>query len=103
MATENIMMDAVKAGGNRQELHEKLRVHSHAAARAVKLEGKPNDLVKRIAEDPAFSTTEEKILSALKPSLYIGRSVSQVEEFTAEIIDPILARYTDEVEAELKV
>lgn len=103
MATENIMMDAVKAGGNRQELHERLRVHSHAAARAVKLEGKPNDLVKRIAEDEAFNTTEEKILSALKPSLYIGRSVSQVEEFVAEVLNPVLERYPDDVKAELKV
>ena len=103
MATENIMMDAVKAGGNRQELHEKLRVHSHAAARAVKLEGKANDLIDRIAEDPAFGTTKEKILSSLDPSLYIGRSVSQVEEFVSSSLDPVLARYTESVETELKV
>ncbi len=103
MATENIMMDAVKAGGNRQELHEKLRVHSHAAARAVKLEGKPNDLISRIAADPAFGVSEERIRAALDPKLYIGRSVSQVEEFIAGTLDPILAKYTEGVEAELKV
>ena len=103
MATENIMMSAVKAGGNRQELHERLRVHSHAAARAVKLEGKPNDLIERIANDAAFGVSEESIRSALDPKLYIGRSVSQTEEFVREVLDPILNRYTDAVTAELKV
>ena len=103
MATENIMMDAVKAGGNRQELHERLRVHSHAAARAVKLEGKPNDLIDRIAGDEAFGVSKEKILSTLDPKLYVGRSVSQVDEFVETVLDPILARYTQSVGAELKV
>ena len=96
MATENIMMHAVKRGGNRQELHEALRVHSHAAARKVKMEGGRNDLVERIAADPAFGMTEEEINAALDPSLYIGRSVSQVEEFLAEVVAPILLRYPDE-------
>lgn len=103
MATENIMMDAVKAGGNRQELHEKLRVHSHAAARVVKLEGKPNDLIDRIASDPDFGVDKEKILSTLDPKLYIGRSVSQVEEFVSDVLNPVLDRYTENVEATLKV
>ena len=103
MATENILMDAVKAGGNRQELHEKLRVHSQAAARAVKLEGKPNDLISRIASDHGFFTTEEKIRAALKPELYTGRSASQVAEFVKTVIDPILSRYPETVEADVKV
>ena len=67
MATENIMMDAVKAGGDRQELHELIRQHSMAAGRVVKEEGKPNDLIDRIAQDPKFGMTKEKILSIMKP------------------------------------
>lgn len=103
MATENIMMDAVKAGGNRQELHERIRVHSHAAARAVKAEGKPNDLIDRIAADEAFGVTRERIESSLDPKKYIGRSVSQVEEFVKNVLDPILSRYTETVTSDLKV
>ncbi|MBQ7164896.1 MAG: adenylosuccinate lyase [Clostridia bacterium] len=103
MATENIMMDAVKAGGNRQELHERIRVHSHAAARAVKAEGKPNDLIDRIAADEAFGVTREQIESSLDPKKYIGRSVSQVEEFVENVLDPILSRYTETVTSDLKV
>ncbi|MBQ9480628.1 MAG: adenylosuccinate lyase [Clostridia bacterium] len=103
MATENIMMDAVKAGGNRQELHERIRVHSHAAARAVKAEGKPNDLIDRIAADEAFGVTREQIESSLDPKKYIGRSVSQVEEFVKNVLDPILSRYTETVTSDLKV
>lgn len=103
MATENIMMDAVKAGGNRQELHERIRVHSHAAARAVKVEGKPNDLIDRIAADEAFGVTREQIESSLDPKKYIGRSVSQVEEFVKNVLDPILSRYTETVTSDLKV
>lgn len=104
MATENIMMKSVKKGGNRQELHELLRTHSHAAAAKVKLEGGANDLVDRIAADPAFPVTKEEIEAELNPSLYIGRSVSQVEMFNANVVKPILDRiYTGEIEAELKV
>lgn len=103
MATENIMMDAVNAGGDRQELHEKLRVASHAAARAVKLEGKPNDLIDRIAEDKAFGVTKEEILAKLNPALYTGRSASQVTEFVETVAKPILERYKDKVKSDLKV
>ena len=104
MATENIMMESVKRGGNRQELHEALRVHSHAAARRVKLEGGANDLIDRIAADPIFPLSREEIVSQLDPALYIGRSVSQVEEFLRGVAQPILDRYSGgEIHAELRV
>lgn len=104
MATENIMMKSVKNGGNRQELHEKLRTHSHAAAAKVKLEGGSNDLIDRIVADPAFPVTKEEIESELDPKLYVGRSVSQVEEFIENEVKPVLDRlYTDEIKSELKV
>ena len=104
MATENIMMESVKRGGNRQELHEALRVHSHAAARRVKLEGGANDLIDRIAADPSFPLSREEIVSQLDPALYIGRSVSQVEEFLRGVVRPILDRYNGgEIHAELSV
>ncbi len=104
MATENIMMQAVKKGGNRQELHERLRVHSHAAAARVKSEGKENDLVQRIAEDEAFPVTPEEINAALSPSLYIGRSVSQTEEFIEAYAKRITDKYcTEDMSVELNV
>ena len=104
MATENIMMESVKRGGNRQELHEALRVHSHAAAWRVKLEGGANDLIDRIAADPIFPLSREEIVSQLDPALYIGRSVSQVEEFLRGVARPILDRYNGgEIHAELSV
>ena len=104
MATENIMMESVKRGGNRQELHEALRVHSHAAARRVKLEDGANDLIDRIAADPLFPLSREEIVSQLDPALYIGRSVSQVEEFLRGVAQPILDRYSGgEIHAELRV
>lgn len=103
MATEDIMMESVKRGGNRQELHEQLRVHSHAAAAKVKLEGGVNDLIDRIAADDAFPLTKEEILSHLDPQKYVGRAPSQVVEFMDEVVDPILERYTDTVTAKLKV
>ena len=104
MATENIMMESVKRGGNRQELHEALRVHSHAAARRVKLEGGANDLIDRIAADPLFPLSREEIVSQLDPALYIGRSVSQVEEFLRGVAQPILDRCSGgEIHAELRV
>ncbi len=90
MATENIMMDAVKKGGNRQELHEKLRVHSQAAARVVKEEGGKNDLVDRIAADPAFMVTREEIEAILQPEQFTGRSSEQVDDFLQSCIRPIL-------------
>ena len=106
MATENIMMDAVKRGGNRQELHERIRVHSVAAGRVVKEEGCQNDLIDRIAADPAFGLTKEEILAHMDPMAYIGRCEAQAEEFSAQVVDPIRAQWasllTDE-QPELKV
>ena len=90
MATENIMMDAVKKGGNRQELHEKIRLHSLAAARIVKEEGGENDLVDRIAGDPSFGISKEEILEILRPDLYIGCAPMQVREFLENIVKPFL-------------
>ena len=95
MATENIMMDAVKKGGNRQELHEKLRVHSQAAARVVKEEGGVNDLIDRICGDPAFMVTREEVEAILQPEHFTGRSERQVEEFLTEIIRPLLKANAD--------
>ena len=104
MATENVMMEAVKRGGNRQELHEALREHSHAAARKVKMEGGQNDLIERILADPIFPLTAEEIESQMVPEKYVGRAPGQVTEFVADVIDPILERYPDEgIQAELKV
>ena len=104
MATENIMMEAVKRGGNRQELHEALREHSHAAARKVKLEGGQNDLIDRIVADPMFPLTREEIEAQMAPEKYTGRAPSQVVEFLNDDIAPVLARYPDEgLTAELKV
>lgn len=103
MATEDILMESVKRGGDRQALHEALRVHSHAAAAKVKLEGGENDLIERIAADPAFPLTREEILSHLAPQKYTGRAASQVTVFLADVVAPILARYPDEVEAILRV
>ena len=106
MATENIMMDAVKRGGDRQALHERIRVHSVAAGKVVKEEGGQNDLVDRIAADPAFGLTKEEILAHMDPKAYIGRCEAQVEEFSAQVVDPIRAQWasllTDE-QPELKV
>lgn len=81
MATENIMMDAVKRGGNRQDLHERIRVHSLEAAKMVKVEGRENDLVDRIANDSEFGITKDEILQVLKPELYVGCAPMQVAEF----------------------
>ena len=95
MATENIMMDCVKMGGYRQELHEAIRVHSMAAGRVVKEEGKPNDLLQRIADDPRFPMNLEQLQAIMKPANFVGRSVQQTEEFFAEHIDPILEKEKD--------
>jgi adenylosuccinate lyase len=105
MATENILMEAVKKGGDRQELHEKIRVHSMAAGRVVKEEGKENDLLSRIAKDDAFNLTLDEINGLLDPTLFIGRSPEQVEEFIKEHIKPILDVNKDilGVNVELKV
>ena len=90
MATENIMMDAVKKGGDRQELHEKIRVHSMAAGAVVKVEGGKNDLVDRIAADPAFMMTKEEIMAVMKPENFVGRAPQQTADFLAETVKPIL-------------
>lgn len=95
MATENILMECVKKGGDRQELHERLRVHSIAAATAVKQEGKPNDLVTRVANDRAFGLTEKEIADSLSPDKFIGRCVSQTREFIDYALP--LAENTSEV------
>jgi adenylosuccinate lyase len=95
MLTENIMMDAVKRGGNRQDLHELIRVHSVEAARRVKQEGAANDLLERIAGDKAFDTDIEALTKMLDPALYTGRSAQQTEEFLAEQVAPALARWND--------
>ncbi|HIZ44892.1 MAG TPA: adenylosuccinate lyase [Firmicutes bacterium] len=90
MATENIMMDAVKAGGDRQELHEKIRTLSMEAGKNVKVNGQENNLLELIAADPAFNMTLEELKKTMEPSRYVGRSREQVEEFLAEVIAPIL-------------
>lgn len=89
------MMDAVKKGGNRQELHEKLRVHSQAAARVVKEEGGKNDLIDRICADPAFMITREEVEAILRPEQFTGRSCEQVEEYLRDVIRPLLAENAD--------
>ena len=104
MATENIMMESVKRGGNRQELHEALRVHSHAAAAKMKLEGGRNDLIDRIAADPIFPLTREEIEATLDPAAFTGRAASQVTEFIRDVAQPVIGKYcTEELTAELKV
>lgn len=105
MATENIMMDAAAAGGDRQELHEKIRTYSMEAGRRVKEEGAENDLLSRIAADPAFHVTEEQLRAGLQPSRYVGRAPQQTEEFLAEVVRPLLAENADLLggEAEIRV
>ena len=95
MASENIMMQAVEKGGNRQELHERLRQHAIAAGKQVKEEGLPNDMVERIAADPAFGLTREEIEAGLVPENFVGRAPQQVEEFLANILQPIFDRYPE--------
>lgn len=90
MATENIMMQAVKKGGDRQDLHERLRTHSLAAARVVKEEGGKNDLLQRIAADPAFGLTMEELTQVMHPALFVGRAPEQVTEYLRDYIRPLL-------------
>ena len=96
MATEVILMQCVKAGGDRQILHEALREHSMASGKRVKEEGAPNDLLERITNDQLFQTVHGNLHTLMEPSMFIGRSKEQVEEFLQEIIDPV-------VEKEIKV
>ena len=95
MATENIMMDAVKAGGDRQELHERIRQLSMEAGKTVKEEGKPNDLLDRIAADPAFNISKEALQKVMKPENYVGRAPQQTTEFLDGVIKPILTQNSD--------
>lgn len=105
MATENIMMRAVKKGGDRQELHEKIRVLSMEAGKTVKIEGKPNDLLTRIANDKTFNLSKEELNELLNPNDYVGRAPEQTEEFVSEYVNPIILKYKDElgIKAELNV
>lgn len=95
MATENVMMDAVKKGGNRQDLHERIREYSMTAGEQVKLYGKKNNLCELIVNDPMFMTTKEEMDAVLKPENYTGRSEQQVEEFISELVQPILDENKD--------
>ena len=105
MATENIMMDAVKAGGNRQELHERIRTHSMEAGKQIKEHGSDNDLLERIASDPMFGTDIDSLESALDPALYVGRAPEQTEEFLSDLVRPVLNDRRDllGIEAEITV
>ena len=105
MATENIMMDAVKAGGDRQELHERIRELSMEAGRNVKAEGKDNNLLELIAADPSFNLTLEELKKTMDPKKYVGRASQQVEEFLDEVIRPVLEENKDllGVKAEINV
>mgnify|MGYP001019968093 CR=1 FL=1 len=104
MATENILMEAVKRGGDRQELHERIRQHSMAAAARVKNDGLPNDLIERIANDPAFGMSVNEIREVLKPENYIGRCPQQVDEFLEEHVYPLLeANQVPDVRVELNL
>lgn len=101
MATENIMMHAVKKGGDRQQLHEAIRVHSQAAARVVKEDGGENDLVDRLASDPLFNLSKEEIISLLKPENFVGLAPQQTREFLETVVQPILDSnegYQDNIE-----
>ena len=97
MASENIMMKAVKKGGDRQELHERLREHAVAAAAVVKQEGKPNDMIARVEADPAFGLTREEIEAELSPEAFTGRSAEQVTEFLRDVIQPVLDANVEDV------
>lgn len=97
MATEMIMMEEVKRGGDRQEVHERIRELSMQAAAQVKQEGKDNDLIERILSDGHFHLTREELMDALKPENFIGRAPSQVQDFLTECIDPILEEHKDEL------
>lgn len=105
MATENIMMDAVKAGGDRQELHERIRELSMKAGKTVKVEGKDNNLLELIAADPAFNLTLEELQKTMDPKKYVGRAPRQVEVFLAQVVRPLLEENSDllGVKAEINV
>jgi len=95
MATENIMMAAVKKGGDRQELHEKIRRHSIAAAKRIKEDGAENDLLDRIAADEAFALEKDEIENLMSPEGFVGRAPKQTEEFLSTIVYPRIKPYVD--------
>jgi len=103
MASENILMKAVKKGGDRQVLHERIRVHSMEAARMVKECGQPNDLLKRVASDPAFGLSLQEIEEQLAPERYTGRAKEQTQHFLNDIIKPLLEREAPNIETASKV
>ena len=105
MATENILMECVKAGGNRQELHEKIRVHSMEAGKTVKIDGKENDLLERIANDAAFAAVKDKLAEIVNVENFIGFAPEQVDDFIAEVLNPILTKNPDaaKIESEINV
>ena len=106
MATENILMEAVKKGGDRQALHEKIRVASMEAGKTVKVEGKPNNLLDLIVDDEEFGLDRDSLDSLLDPKLYIGRCPEQVTTFIEEAVKPVLAKHAEDLkveEVELKV
>ena len=99
MATENLLMEAVKHGGDRQELHEVIREHSMAASRKVKEEGMDNDLIDRLRNDPAFAAIKDDFDSIINPAAFIGRAPQQVETFLAEVVRPILDANKDAIKS----
>jgi adenylosuccinate lyase len=101
MASENILMAGVQAGGNRQDLHERIRVHSQAAAEQVKRFGKPNDLMARLKTDPAFARVN--LARVLNAKQYIGRADRQVEEFIAERVAPIRKKYRKQLNQKVQL
>ena len=103
MATENIMMDAVKKGGDRQDLHEKIREYSMEAGKTVKMEGKENNLAELIAGDPAFGLTLEEINAVMKPENFVGRAPQQVEDFLKDYVEPVLEKNKDLLGIEVEI
>lgn len=103
MATENIMMDCVKRGADRQELHERIRIHSMEASRMIKEKGQENDLLERISEDPVFNITLEELKSLLNPQKYVGCSVLQTEGFIRQRVDPILDKNKNSMKNTYKI
>jgi adenylosuccinate lyase len=103
MATENILMEAVAAGGDRQQLHECIRRHSQAAVEAIKLRGQPNDLLRRLAADPAFAALD--VDRAADASQFVGRAPEQVDEFLRQVVEPLLRQHahTAELPADVNV
>ena len=103
MATENIMMDAVKRGGDRQELHEKIREYSMEAGKRVKAEGLQNNLPELIANDEAFGLTLDEIKAIMKPENFIGRAPKQTSDFLSEQVKPVLEKYKDLIGLEVEI